>query len=464
MVHQVVPHLEEVAAVEILVGDRGVGERRDQVLAAHVRRLHTAALGHHVDGALHGEAGRQLAEGAGRRETGLVGDGDLHLDVADRPVISVGKLDRAEEGHEEAPIDPLAAVAAVREAAVADREQLAVLRGRDLEVVDLVALLAHRHQMLLAALDPADRAAQGLGQVGDQDRLAVEGRLDAEAAALVARRDDAHLLRRDVEDIGQRQPVDMRALGGEPAGHAVGLVPFEERAAGLHRRDAAAVAGEALAHHDIGAVEGLLDLGLVRGLAVGVGAAGKIHLEDDVVVPALVDDGRAFLERALGIADIGERVVVHHDGLDRVLGDIGVARDHRRHRLAVPLHLAHGQRPVGGVGGGQRRLHHRLRHGQDLVLDVVPGDDRDHARHRLGGARVDALDAGMRVVAALEHQMQRARLHDVGEEASPAGGEAMVFLAAEPGADPAFARPGHPLLLRHLAALAASRTASTMCA
>ena len=318
--------------------------------------------------------------------------------------------------------------------------------------------------MLLAALDPADRAAQGLRQVGHQDRLAVEGRLDAEAAALVARRDDAHLLGRDVEDVREREPVDMRALGGEPAGHAVGLVPLEERAAGLHRRDAAAVAGEALAHHDIGTVEDLLDRGLVRRLGVGVGAAGEIHLEDDVVFPALVDDGRAFLERALGIADIGERVVVHHDRLGRVLGDIGVARDHRRHRLAVPLHLAHGQRPVGGIGGGQRRLHHGLRHGQDFVFDVVPGDDRDHARHRLCGAHVDAPDPGVRVVAALEHQVQRARLHDVREEASPAGGEPMVFLASEPAADPAFACPGHSLLLRHLVALAASRTASTMCA
>ena len=421
-------------------------------------------LGHHVDGALHGEAGGQLAEGAGRRERGLVGDGDRHLDVADRPVIGVGELDRAEEGHQEAPIDPLAAVAAVGQAPVADGEQGAVARRRDLEVVNLVTLLTHRHQMLLAGLDPADRAAQGLRQVGDQDRLAVEGRLDAEAAALVARRDDAHLLGRDVEDVRQREPVDMRALGGEPAGHAVGLVPLEQRAAGLHRRDAAAVAGEALAHHDIGAVERLLDLGLVRGLAVGVGAAGKIHLEDDIVLPALVDDGRAVCERALGIADIGERVVRHLDRLDRVLGDVGIARDHRRHRLAVPLHLAHGQRPVGGVGGGQRRLHHRLRHGQDLILDVVPGDDRDDARHRRGLARVDAPDPGVRVVAALEHQVQRARLHDVGEEAPPAGGEPMVFLAAEPAADPAFACPGHPLLLRHLAALAASRTASTMCA
>ena len=173
--HKVVPDLDEVAAVEILVGDRGVGERGDQVLAAHVRRLHAAALRHHVDGTLHGEAGRQLAESAGRRERGLVGDGDLHLDVADRPVVGVGQLDRAEEGHQEAPVDPLAAIAAVGEAAIADRKQLAVARRRDLEIVNLVALLAHRHQVLLARLDPADRPAQILRHVGDQNGFTVEG-------------------------------------------------------------------------------------------------------------------------------------------------------------------------------------------------------------------------------------------------------------------------------------------------
>ena len=321
--------------------------------------------------------------------------------------------------------------------------------------MNLVALLAHRHQVLLAGLDPTHRAAERLGQIGHQNRLSVEGRLDAEAAALIARRDDAHLLRRDLEDVRQRQPVDMRALGGDPAGHAIGFIPVEERTAGLHRCNAAAVAGETLLDHDIGAIEDLLDLGLVRRLAFGVGAAGEVHLEDDVVGPALVDDGRSLSERALGIADIGERVVLHLDCLGRVLGDVGVAGDDGRHRLAMPLHLADRERPVLWVGGGQRRLYDRLRHGQDLVLDVVAGDDRDDARHRLGCAHVDALDPRVRVIAALEHDVHRARLHDVGEEAAPPGGEPMIFLPVELSTDPAFACPGHPLLLRHLVSFAA---------
>ena len=321
--------------------------------------------------------------------------------------------------------------------------------------MNLVALLAHRHQVLLAGLDPTHRAAERLGQIGHQNRLSVEGRLDAEAAALIARRDDAHLLRRDLEDVRQRQPVDMRALGGDPAGHAIGFIPIEERTAGLHRCDAAAVAGETLLDHDIGAIEDLLDLGLVRRLAFGVGAAGEVHLEDDVVGPALVDDGRSLSQRALGIADIGERVVLHLDCLGCVLGDVGVAGDNGRHRLAMPLHLADRERPVLWVGGGQRRLYDRLRHGQDLVLDVAAGDDRDDARHRLGRAHVDALDPRVRVIAALEHDVHRTRLHDVGKEAAPPGGEPMIFLPVELSTDPAFAYPGHPLLLRHLVSFAA---------
>ena len=321
--------------------------------------------------------------------------------------------------------------------------------------MNLVALLAHRHQVLLAGLDPADGAAELFRHVGDQHGLAVERCLDAEAAALVARRDDADLLGGDFEDVREREAVDMRPLGGEPPSQAIGLVPLEERASGFHRRHAAAVAGEALLDHDIGAVEDLLDLGLVRPLALLVGAAGEVHLEDDIVGPVLVDDGGAVCERALGIADIGQRVVVDLDGLGRVCGDVGVTGDDRRQRLAVPLHLADRERPVLWVGGGQRRLHHRLRHRQYLVLDVVAGDDRDDAYHRLGRAHVDALDRGMRVVAPLEHDVERARPRDIGQEPPLARDQAMVFLTVEVAADPAFACPGHPLRLRHLVSFAA---------
>src|SRR3546814_8702088 len=61
--HQLVPDLHEIAAVEILAGDRGVGERRDQVLAPELGRLDAAGPRGHVDGTLHGEAGGELAEG-----------------------------------------------------------------------------------------------------------------------------------------------------------------------------------------------------------------------------------------------------------------------------------------------------------------------------------------------------------------------------------------------------------------
>src|SRR3546814_2820181 len=58
--------------------------------------------------------------------------------IADRPVVAVGHLDCAEEGHDEAPVDSHAAVAAIGEAAIAHRQQLAVLRGRHLELVDQI--------------------------------------------------------------------------------------------------------------------------------------------------------------------------------------------------------------------------------------------------------------------------------------------------------------------------------------
>ena len=213
--------------------------------------------------ALHRKSGRKLAEGARRAQRRLVGAGDLDLHVAHRPGVGVGQFDGAEERHQEAPVDPLAAVAAVADTAIAQGQQLPVLCGRDLEVVDLVALLAHRHQVLLARFDPAHRPTELLRHVGDDDRLPVEGRLDAEAAALIARRDDADLLRRNVEDVRERQAVDVRPLGRDVRGQTVGVVPQAERAAGLHRRDAAAVTAEAFAHDDVGGIERLLHLGIV---------------------------------------------------------------------------------------------------------------------------------------------------------------------------------------------------------
>src|SRR5262249_20792735 len=127
----------------------------------------------------------------------------------------------------------------------------ALLRRRDLEVVHLVALLAHRHEVLFARLEPPHWPLQLPCHVADQDRLAVEGSLDAEPAALVARSDDAHLLPGNLEDVGHGEAVDVRALRRDPPRHAVAVIPSRERAARLQRRDTATVDAVSLFDDDV---------------------------------------------------------------------------------------------------------------------------------------------------------------------------------------------------------------------
>ena len=274
--------------------------------------------------------------------------------------------------------------------------------------------------------------------------------------------------------------VDVRPLGRDVGGQTVGVVPQAERAARLHRRDAAAVTAETFADDDVGGIERFLHLGIVLRLVFRRRAPGKGHLEDQVVVPALMDDRRARLQRRLGIADVGQLLVVDFDRFGGVLGHVLVARDDGGERIAVEAHLAHRERPVGRVLGRHVGHHHRLRQGRDLIFDVVARDHRDDARHGLRLAGVDTLDPGVGHLAAHEHQVHHARHHDVADIAPATGEQPLIFLPIELGAEPAVRRAGvrrvghlfapWKCLLASLAGrlqavagdFAASRTASTM--
>ena len=121
-------------------------------------------------------------------------------------------------------------VAHVGDAAIAEREDAALPVRRDFEIVDLVAFLAHRHQVLVARLDPAHRAAKLAREVTDHDVLAVERRLDAEAAALIAGGDDPNVGGRKLQEVGERKTLDVGALRRQVEGEPVGIAPDRERA------------------------------------------------------------------------------------------------------------------------------------------------------------------------------------------------------------------------------------------
>ena len=124
---------------------------------------------------------------------------------------------------------------------------------------------------------------------------------------------------------------------------------------------------------------------------------------------AVVDRLGAGLHRLDGVGDHRQRLVLDLDRPRGPLGQLFRLRRHGGHRLAHAPHL---------VGQHVVVLVQRPRHGDDALVvedvrDIVEGE-HDRA-HRFGRARVDALDAGVRVRAGDEAPVQHPRQDDVAE-------------------------------------------------
>ena len=359
----------------------------------------------------------EVPERARGRETGLVRGRATQLDVGLAPGIGVGQLDLPQKGHDEAPVDSGLPAAVIGETAVTHRQQLAVLSCGDLQIIDLIALLADVHQAFVTGLDPAHGAFELARHVRKDQVLAVERRLDAKRPALVARRDDAHLLGRDVENIRQREALDMRALRSDISGQAVGVGPVAQDTAWFHWCNAGAVNLEAFFNHHVGLREDGFDLLGVSGLVLFSFATGESHREHFVGAVFFVDDGSTLGQRRFRVQQYRERLVIDVHALGSIGGDIFVACEYQRHRFAVKFDFADGKRPEGRVVGRQIGHHHRLRHRFDLVLNVITGDHRDYARQGFGRGFVDALYVGVGVFAAYEGGVQHTRQRDIADVA-----------------------------------------------
>ena len=308
---------------------------------------------------------------------------------------------------------------------------------RHLDIVDLVALLAHRHQVLGASLDPAHRATELARQMADQHRLAMDRRLDAEAAALIARRDHPNLGLGNAQEIGQRQLLDVRPLGSNPSLEPVALCPHRDRAARLERRDAGAVHAKPLANDHVRGPDQSLDLRGVVGPVLLSGAAGQRHREDLVVRPVVVDLRGRRGERALGIEHRRQRLIVDDNGFGGVLGQIGIGGHDRGDRRAMELDLVDGEWPERRVPRRHVGDEHGLRKRQHRSLEVGGRHHPHHAGHRQRGRGIDVGDSRMSVGAAHKGQVQHAGNSDVGEILAMPGHQPVVFLTAVTPADPA---------------------------
>ncbi len=336
------------------------------------------------------------------------------------------------------------------------RQELAVLVERQLGMGDMVAAMRVGLEQFAALGGPLDRTADAARRPGDHGLFVVAEDLAAEAAAHVGG-DDAQLVLGDAQHEGrQDQAQHVRVLRRRPQRVvARALVVFRRRGARLHGVGDQAIVDD-------------VDLGDVRGLGEG-GVDIGLHADFPVIDQVArrfggVDLGRALVER-VGEIDVGRLLlVVDLDRLGGVLGlVVAVGHDHR-HRVA-------------DIADGVDR-HHRMRRrlvrlavlvldhpaadqAADLgVGDVLAGEDRDHARHRLGGRGVDALDLGVGVRRTQEVRVGRARERQVVDIAAGAGQEALVFRPLDPGAYSGLR--GHGYTPADFMAGAAARMAFTM--
>ena len=145
----------------------------------------------------------------------------------------------------------------------------------------------------------------------------------------------------------------------------------------------------------------------------------------------LVDDD-AIAERVVEVDDRLERLVGHVDCLDRVARRCVAGGQHACHAVARVRGHGDGEGVVRGVlhvGGHRPRARHGPGPQRGEVRAAVRGD---HAGHRGSARQVDASDSGVRVRAAQQREVQRARDVEVVGVLGLAGEQCRVFAAQQP--------------------------------
>ena len=227
-------------------------------------------------------------------------------------------------------------VAEIGDYAYLQSQHRAVFLERHLGSHRLVAALNRRDENIAAGRDPFDRAAQLERHIASQDVFAIKRPFAAESAADI-RGDQPDFVFRNADRASKVGARPVRALGGKP-----------DRQALAHRvrigGDAARFDGQGNltradnVHTDevIRLREGFIDI------------AALFHCRiADIAVQLFTSQGRARLERILGVLDRRQRLIFDLDGVARVLGNRPALRDHCSDRC------------TRGVNGAARE--HRMR-------------------------------------------------------------------------------------------------------
>ena len=261
-------------------------------------------------------------------------------------------------------------------------EDLPVLGPRQRAIVEHAAAVDRRHVVLATPFDPLHGATDRSREREGERLLRVHVQLRTEAAAHV-RCDHPQLVLRDADRPRERDLGDVRDLGRGHEGplahrrHAVREAPSR-----LDRvRDQSRLGVSLLDDHGCGLEDRL------------VSAAAVTPVDDDVRAQVVVDD-HLILRRLLDVGHGGELRRRDRDRFGGIQSLFARLRNDDGHRVTVEPDLVRRQRVV------DRHLDvlgDRPDEWQGSELEVARRVHADHARHRGGLGRIDAVDRGVHV-------------------------------------------------------------------
>ncbi len=216
---------------------------------------------------------------------------------------------------------------------VVDPENATVFGDRGPDPVALLARMIGGNQMFAPVFDPLDRLSELQRGCADKHIFRVHFPANAEASADVALI-ELHLIRMPAKHERQPVSVPVRHLGGAMhLQNIIGLVVARDGAARLHR-DAAVPADRKIKCDDrIGCAKGGVD---VAGFLFDHRCFGIVVLVERPGLPRRIENDR-------------QRLDVNLDQIGRVLGNIWIGSEDRRHWLPDITHVTLRQRglPVG---------------------------------------------------------------------------------------------------------------------
>ena len=288
-----------------------------------------------VDHLFGGERSLRRAGSSVCRRAGLVDD---YVVAIDREVGAVvgGEDAHAARRHERARVG----AGLVRQRGL-QRLDLAVRRGSHLDPDMRSGCRSCPGEDILARHDELDRTA-GLARQQGRDRFHVDRDLAAKAAADLHRR-DLDVRHRNLQDLRGHVAHDEGTLRGAPDVQAAVVVP---KRCHVVRLDIALV--------DRGRVERPLDHHVRAREPLGNVARRPVEMLGDI--GGLVRLLSELLHAKVGMQQYRvrghrfrsghvarQRLVVHHDGIGRLQGDMLIARRDRGHGMALVQHLAPGE-------------------------------------------------------------------------------------------------------------------------